>query len=70
MTVTSRLPAALIPLLLLACRPASSNPTFALEADRFDNAEWSEPVNLSSVVNSSAVDANAALSPDVEALSR
>jgi Tol biopolymer transport system component len=35
-----------------------------MQADRFAGSEWSEPVNLGPVINSSAVDANASLSPD------
>jgi len=33
-------------------------------ANRFDGSEWSEPENLGPVVNSSAADANAGLSPN------
>src|SRR5258705_2162182 len=50
--------------LLVACRPNSDQVVFQLEADRFANSEWSEPVNLGAPVNSSANDNNAALSPD------
>ena len=56
--------------LLLACESESHPvaPKLGLEADRFADAEWSEPVNLGPVVNSSAVDANAGLSPDAHTL--
>lgn len=37
---------------------------FELQAGRFAGSDWSEPVNLGPVINSSAVDANAALSTD------
>jgi WD40 repeat protein len=62
MITTSRITTALVPLLLLACRPESNGLTLPFQADRFDNAEWSEPVNLGPVVNSSAGDMNAGLS--------
>ena len=61
--------------LLLAC---DSPPTGAesavaprpgsILADRFDNSEWSEPVNLGSVVNSDANEGHANLSPDAHEL--
>jgi hypothetical protein len=41
---------------------------FGLQADRFANAGWSEPVNLGSVINSSDLDANASLSSDAHTL--
>lgn len=47
---------------LVACRERSDPVTFAIQADRFDGAEWSEPVNLGPLINSSALDANAFLS--------
>src|SRR6266566_429813 len=50
--------------LLVACRPNYDQVVFQLQADRFANSEWSEPVNLGAPVNSSANDMNAALSPD------
>ena len=54
---------ALAPLaLLLACRPETV--VVGLQADRFAHSEWSDPVNLGPLVNSSAFDANAGLSPD------
>jgi len=49
---------------LVACSPNSDQVVFQLEADRFANSEWSEPVNLGAPVNSSVNDMNAALSPD------
>lgn len=48
-------------LLLVSC--ASPDRTvFVIQADRFDGAEWSTPVNLGPVVNSTALDANGFLS--------
>lgn len=52
----------------LACAQDSDDVVFQLEAGRFASSEWSDPVNLGLLVNSSAVDANAALSPDELAL--
>src|SRR6266550_736533 len=57
--------ASLAPLALVAaCGTAPERAVSALQADRFDGSEWSEPVNLGPVINSSALDANAGLSPD------
>jgi WD40-like Beta Propeller Repeat len=53
---------------LVACRDRSDPVTFAIQADRFDGAEWSDPVNLGPLINSSAVDANASLSADEHTL--
>src|SRR6266702_2435188 len=65
MTTAHRLCIPFAPLLLLlACRAESDPMAFVLQADRFAGSEWSEPVNLGPVVNSSALDANAGLSPD------
>jgi len=50
--------------LLVACGPNSDQVVFQLEADRFANSEWSDPVNLGAPLNSSVNDMNAALSPD------
>src|SRR2546427_1504921 len=50
--------------LLVACRPNSDQVISPLQADRFASSEWSEPVNLGPLINSSAVDANASLSSD------
>lgn len=47
-----------------ACGPDPQHVPFGLQADRFDNVEWSEPVNLGPLINTSALDANAGLSPD------
>jgi hypothetical protein len=67
-TVSRRL-ASLLPLAwLLACGQDSNSVVFQLQADRFAGAEWSDPVNLGPVVNSSANDVNAALSPDEHAM--
>ena len=61
--------AALGPLMmLLGCGTEPDELTFELQADRFASSEWSEPVNLGPVVNSSAVDANAGLFPDEHTL--
>jgi WD40-like Beta Propeller Repeat len=54
--------------LLVACRSNSDQVVFQLQADRFASSEWSEPVNLGPVVNSSALDANAGLSSDAHTL--
>jgi WD40 repeat protein len=56
--------ASLAALTLLACTPETVHQLVGLQADRFSDAEWSEPVNLGPVVNTSANDANAGLSPD------
>jgi Tol biopolymer transport system component len=53
-----------VSMLVVGCRGESDQVVFTLQADRFAQAEWSEPVNLGPVINSSFVDANAALSPD------
>ncbi|TMQ08142.1 MAG: hypothetical protein E6J91_33900 [Deltaproteobacteria bacterium] len=47
-----------------ACGADPRHVPFALQADRFDNAAWSEPVNLGPLINSSALDGNAGVSPD------
>ena len=63
MTRAYRLGLLLPPLLqLLGCRPESEPMALGLLADRFDGSEWSTPVNLDPVVNSTSVDANAGLS--------
>ena len=65
MTSASRLSALLTPLaLLIGCRPESQPMVLGLQADRFAGSEWSEPVNLGPLINSSALDGNAGLSPD------
>lgn len=53
---------------LIGCGMESQLPTLVLQADRFAGSEWSDPVNLGPVVNSSVTDANAALSPDEHTL--
>ena len=69
MTHASRLNLVLAPLaLLVGCQPQSEPMALGLSADRFDNAEWSEPVNLGPVINSSALDANAGFSSDAHTL--
>ncbi len=65
MSTTSRIlasPALLA--LLFACGTEPERSVSAIQADRFASAEWSEPVNLGPLVNSSALDGNAGLSPD------
>ena len=59
-----------IPLVVIfaACRSEPDPMGFAIAADRFAGSEWSDPVNLGPVVNSSALDANAGLSSDAHAL--
>ncbi|PYP92118.1 MAG: hypothetical protein DMD34_14765 [Gemmatimonadetes bacterium] len=58
-------PAALASLgLLLSCESTSHSVAPRLLADRFATAEWSDPVNLGPLINSSAVEANAGLSSD------
>src|SRR2546422_4072269 len=55
----------------LACNDTTVAPGARLGsilAARFDTSEWSVPVNLGPVVNSSAADMNAGLSPDQHAL--
>src|SRR5690242_21667468 len=65
MNTTFRTIALLTPLaVVLACGTGPDRTVSSLLADRFDNAEWSTPVNLGPMVNSSAVDANAFLSPN------
>jgi len=49
---------------LVACRSEPDKLVFTIQADRFDGAEWSDPVNLGPLINSSALDANASLSSD------
>src|SRR5438876_1063468 len=69
MTSVRRFCRAVAPLIvLLACRPESDSIVSGLLADRFANSEWSDPVNLGPVVNSSALDANAGLSSDAHTL--
>src|SRR5882762_9579298 len=65
MSTTSRILASLTPLaLVFACDTEPERAVSVLQADRFANSEWSEPVNLGPLINSSAVDANASLSSD------
>src|SRR3989475_12685511 len=69
MVITRRnLAAFTVGALLVACRPNSDQVVSQLQADRFASSEWSDPVNLGPVVNSSAVDANAGLSSDAHTL--
>lgn len=67
MTAFSRI-ALLVPLVLAACEAGPEQVVVAIQADRFAGSEWSDPVNLGPVINSSAVDANASLSPDAHEL--
>src|SRR5207245_5255159 len=50
--------------LLVACQSGSDPVATKLQAMSFANSEWSEPVNLGPVVNSSAGDNNPTLSSD------
>jgi hypothetical protein len=50
--------------LLLGCGTENEPLALTLQADRFASGEWSDPVNLGPVVNTSFVDANVAMSPD------
>jgi Tol biopolymer transport system component len=56
------LPVTLAP--FAACERAADQRVLGIQAMSFANSEWSEPVNLGPVVNSSAGDQNAALSKD------
>jgi len=49
---------------LAACGPETDGVVAGIQAERFASSEWSEPVNLGPLINSSALDANAGLSPD------
>lgn len=51
-----------------ACGTESDDVVFQLQAHSFANSEWSAPVNLGPVVNSSAADMNPTLSPDGRSL--
>ncbi len=53
---------------LAACGTETDGVVAGIQADRFAGSEWSEPVNLGPVVNSSALDANAGLSSDAHTL--
>jgi len=55
-------------LLLWSCGTATESLSVAHQADRFAAAEWSDPVNLGPIVNSSDADNAAALSPDEHTL--
>lgn len=55
-------------LIVIACTPDSDQAVFGIQANRFADAEWSDPVNLGPVVNTSFADANAGLSPNGHAL--
>src|SRR6059036_2056374 len=50
--------------LLVACESTPDPVTVKLQASSFANSEWSSPVNLGSAINTAAVEANPALSPD------
>src|SRR5712691_3981996 len=54
----------LVSLTLVACETTSDPGALKLQAMSFANSEWSEPVNLGPVVNSTAGDNNPTLSPD------
>ncbi len=67
---TNRTTLVAIPLVVIfaACRSEADPMGFAIAADRFASSEWSEPVNLGPVINTSALDGNAGLSPDAHTL--
>src|SRR5438270_13865906 len=50
--------------LATACRPDADQITYRPQAMSFANSEWSEPVNLGPVVNSSSNEQNATLARD------
>src|ERR1700752_33946 len=50
--------------LMVACSPTSDQVVVQIQADRFAGSEWSDPVNVGPVINTSALDANASLSSD------
>jgi len=65
MSTTSRILASLAPLaLVLACGKGAERAVSALQADRFDNADWSAPVNLGAVVNSELEELDPIVSKD------
>src|SRR5437016_11881681 len=64
----ARLTASIVLIPLVACTTDSGQRMLGIEANRFAGSEWSEPVNLGPVINSSAVDANAGLSSDAHTL--
>ncbi len=68
MNTTQRTLPGLALLGLIACGTEPQRVTATLQADRFAGSEWSEPVNLGPVINSSALDANAGLSSDAHTL--
>ncbi len=68
MNTTQRTLPGLALLGLIACGTEPQRVTAPLQADRFAGSEWSEPVNLGPVINSSALDANAGLSSDAHTL--
>jgi len=66
MTTAPRIIASLAPLttLLLACGPEPDTITYGIQAMSFANSQWSAPVNLGPIINSSALEMNATTSPD------
>jgi len=54
--------------LVVACSTDSDQEALGIQVHSFANSEWSDPVDLGPVVNSSATDGNAALSPDEHTL--
>ena len=69
MITATRILVSLAPLALcVACGREADRAMSPVLADRFAGSEWSEPVNLGPVVNSSAIDANAGLSSDAHTL--
>src|SRR6266704_3251117 len=49
---------------LIACGPESDEIVYGIQAMFFANSEWSAPVNLGPVINSTAIDNHAAISKD------
>jgi len=69
MTTASRILVSLALLaVLVACGTEPDRTVFAIQAERFASSEWSEPVNLGPVINSSFLDANAGLSSDAHTI--
>ena len=49
---------------LIACGPESDEIVYGIQAMFLANSEWSAPVNLGPVINSTAIDNHAAISKD------
>lgn len=57
-----------VTLTLVACRPDSDDIVYGPQAMSFANSDWSVPVNLGPVINTSALEMNATVSPDGRSL--